>query len=540
MATPSIEAMSSRRPLILASTFTCACLNMLVAGSLYVYALYAPSFKSHLHYTQTQTSTIAVIGDLGLYGVGPLTGRLADSIGPKRTSFIAGTLLLVGYGLLSIAYSQGVERVERGEFAVHFLAMSFFLFLAGIGASACYMAAFTTLAKSFKQARGIAMGIPVSFFGLSAAALAIVAQSFFMVDGINIIRLLKERVTQELDAGRFLLFLALSGGVINGLSALAMNVVPSPNLKDDLETDHDASVTSASASASATMTPSLQDQETMETDPCEPTESSPLLSYTTPSATIIAKSSTSLPTTTSTATATNTSSDTVASVSGTAFFLDRDAQYFFIIMICLTGSGLMIINSISAIVESVAAGEENNQSGIDEIPVATIQATHVALISISSYVARLVTSFGSDMAIRQYQAHRIYVVPITTTCMALAQVVAMFASLRWLYLCSMLTGFAYGGFFGIAGTIVAELWGEATCGQNWGFLSWGSAIGGMLFNVLFGVVMDSSRTIEDTSADVCKGHRCFRPALFVSFAACTVSLCVSLIMCARRNRQAQA
>lgn len=131
---------------------------MLASGSLYVYALYAPSFKSHLGYSQTQTSTIAVIGDLGLYGVGPLTGRLADSMGPKRASAFAGSLLLVGYGLLSIGYSNGIESIKHNEPAPNFLAMSAFLFLAGIGSSACYMAAFTTLAKSFKQGRGIAIG----------------------------------------------------------------------------------------------------------------------------------------------------------------------------------------------------------------------------------------------------------------------------------------------------------------------------------------------------------------------------------------------
>lgn len=149
---------NSRRPLILASTFACACFNMLASGSLYVYALYAPSFKSHLGYSQTQTSAIAVIGDLGLYGVGPLTGGLADSMGPKRASVFAGSLLLVGYGLLSVGYSSGIESIKHNEPAPSFLAMSAFLFLAGIGSSACYMAAFTTLAKSFKQGRGIAIG----------------------------------------------------------------------------------------------------------------------------------------------------------------------------------------------------------------------------------------------------------------------------------------------------------------------------------------------------------------------------------------------
>ncbi|KAF8979159.1 hypothetical protein BGZ52_005239 [Haplosporangium bisporale] len=292
------------------------------------------------------------------------------------------------------------------------------------------------------------------------------------------------------------------------MSIVGLNVVPEPEIKDIEEP--------------LPVPPSLQ--ETHHT--VIPTEESPLLQAT--------------PTTTAaTETTTTRLRREVPNISGRAFFLDRDAQYFFMIMLCLTGSGLMIINSISAIVEAVAAGEDYGSApGHNETPLATIQATHVGLISISSYVGRLVAGFGSDVAMVSYGAQRIYVVPIATACMALAQVVGMFASLRWLYLCSMLTGFAYGGFFGVAGTIVAELWGEVSCGQNWGFLSWGSAVGGMLFNVLFGMVVDRARTAEDSENAVCKGHRCFRWALVVSFAACILSFAISLVMSARHRRRA--
>ena len=67
----------------IAGSFTCGCLNMLASGSLYVFALYAPSFTGHLGYSQTQTSLIAVIGDIGLYGVGPVSGLMADRLGPR-------------------------------------------------------------------------------------------------------------------------------------------------------------------------------------------------------------------------------------------------------------------------------------------------------------------------------------------------------------------------------------------------------------------------------------------------------------------------
>ncbi|KAF9920216.1 hypothetical protein FBU30_009985, partial [Linnemannia zychae] len=510
---------------------------MLASGSLYVFALYAPSFTSRLGYSQTQTSAIAVIGDIGLYGVGPLSGMMADRLGARPTSFIAGVLLLMGYGLLSAGYARGLESVARGEMPINFLFMAMFLFLAGMGSSASYMAAFTSLAKNFKQARGIALGIPVSFFGLSAAALTLIAQGFFMTKvqdffvSYNSFRpdtTPKDPESQELDTAKFLLFLGVAGGIINGLAVLGMNILTPPTT-DDIE--------------STIATPVISEQ-------------TPLLRESTTSEAITGRqSNTTLSNQVDTTTATTASSRNdspvkkpsrghrpVTSKSGVEFFMDSDAQSFFLIMVCLTGSGLMIINSITAMVDAVAGIEQGNPGafffgggGSDKSPQASIRAAHVGLISISSYVGRILSGFGSDVAIAKYDAHRVYAMPVAAVCMGLAQVTGMFANLQWLYLCSILTGLAYGGFFGVAGTVVAELWGAETCGQNWGWLSWGSAIGGMLFNLLFGLVMDAHRPVVDGESQVCYGHHCYRWALVISFGACVLSFLLSVRMSLRQR-----
>ncbi len=49
----------------------------------------------------------------------------------------------------------------------------------------------------------------------------------------------------------------------------------------------------------------------------------------------------------------------------------------------------------------------------------------------------------------------------------------------------------------------------------------------MLFNLLFGVVMDSARPVVDGEPQACKGHGCFRPALLVSFWACAFDAALS-------------
>ncbi|KAI1316541.1 hypothetical protein EDD11_009880 [Mortierella claussenii] len=507
---------------------------MLASGSLYVFALYAPSFTGHLAYTQTQTSMIAVIGDIGLYGVGPVSGLMADRLGPRLTSFVAGTLLALGYGLLSVAYTSSVESVKNHQPPIHFLWMAFFLSLAGTGSSASYMAAFTSLAKNFTQARGIALGIPVSFFGLSAAALTLIAQSYFMTEiGQQLQRGLD---SMELDTAKFLLFLGIAGGLINAMSAVCMKILPEPQIIDLLQ---DGPGETVSAPVQAHQDPQQHTSLSGDNDEQTPLlRDDPLTSLTAQGQdqTIGAELASEVP-------PEYQLYDAVRPISGKEFFLDRDAQAFFLVMVCLAGTGLMIINSITAMVDAVAASQLGNplvgrmtQHIGDKSPVASIRALHVGLISLSSYVGRIMAGLGSDVAIHRYGVHRVYVLPVATACMALAQVVGMFASLRWLYLCSILTGLAYGGFFGVAGIIVAELWGAETCGQNWGWLSWGSALGGMLFNLLFGIVMDAARPVVDGEPQTCKGHKCFRWALLVSFSACILSCLLGVVMSIRQKR----
>ncbi|KAF9955395.1 hypothetical protein BGZ72_003780 [Mortierella alpina] len=512
---------------------------MLASGSLYVFALYAPSFTGHLGYSQTQTSTIAVIGDIGLYGVGPVSGLMADRLGPKPTSFFAGCLLFLGYRLLSEGYSIGLEKVAKNEPPIHFLLMAMFLFLAGMGSSASYMAAFTSLARNFRQGRGMALGIPVSFFGLSAAALTLVSQKYFMKQVDN--TLLKPSLDdQELDTVRFLHFLGVAGGFINFFSIIGMNILPAPPQKS----------VPAAYEGHTVSSPAVSTEPSLNTHPNEQTtllSNESLVHRTSPPRNQGSNESTAAAPPESPQRPQRPQRRSVRSVSGKAFFMNRDAQYFFVVMLCLAGTGLMIINSITAMVDTVAASEIDNPSPADLVrrlmgdksPVASIRANHVALISLTSYAGRILSAFGSDVAIARYGAHRIDTLPIASAIMALAQAAGMVMPLHWLYTCSALTGVAYGGFFAVAGIIVAELWGEDTCGQNWGWLSWGSAIGGMLFNLLFGVVMDSARPVIDGEAQVCKGHGCFRPALLVSFWAC-VGCCGLSVLMGRRQRRAQA
>ena len=48
-------------------TLIAGMLNMFVAGTLYNFSAYAPSFKAEMNYSQQEVSFIGIVGDIGLY-----------------------------------------------------------------------------------------------------------------------------------------------------------------------------------------------------------------------------------------------------------------------------------------------------------------------------------------------------------------------------------------------------------------------------------------------------------------------------------------
>jgi hypothetical protein len=57
----------TQRAIVKWTSFTCALINCLVAGSVVTFALYAPQLQRHLHYSSLQVNTVGIACQLGLY-----------------------------------------------------------------------------------------------------------------------------------------------------------------------------------------------------------------------------------------------------------------------------------------------------------------------------------------------------------------------------------------------------------------------------------------------------------------------------------------
>jgi len=114
---------------------------------------------------------------------------------------------MTGYAGLSLTYS--------GLFySFGFFAAFLFLILVGMGSQAGYMTSVSTNAHNFQSARGIAMGVPIACFGLSALLFAQINNNFY-----------KE------DTQAFLLLVAKAIGGTILVSVLFLNVFPAQEVE---------------------------------------------------------------------------------------------------------------------------------------------------------------------------------------------------------------------------------------------------------------------------------------------------------------------
>lgn len=97
---------------------------------------------------------------------------LTSYLASHRVGLIAAGLLTTGYVGLALTFS--------GHFyPLGFLAAFIFLSMVGMGSQAGYLTSVTTNALNFHSARGVAMGLPIACFGLSALLFAQINNRFF-------------------------------------------------------------------------------------------------------------------------------------------------------------------------------------------------------------------------------------------------------------------------------------------------------------------------------------------------------------------------
>ncbi|MBW0505569.1 hypothetical protein O181_045284 [Austropuccinia psidii MF-1] len=174
--------------------------------------------------------------------------------------------------------------------------------------------------------------------------------------------------------------------------------------------------------------------------------------------------------------------------SALSFLLQPTVWLLGIIVLLASGPAEMTIASIGSVLDV-------QQPGIG----ISYKAKHVQLMSISNTLTRIISGWLSDELCGSHSGRRL----IFLSAGPFLYVIACFyvaTSGRVLWVLSLATGITYGIVFSIAPSLVAIVWPISSFGRNYGLILSFSATGSFIFTLLFGLLVKTSQTDEDSQS----------------------------------------
>lgn len=124
-------------------------------GSIYAFSIFRPHLEKIWNITATQSSLPFMIF-LAMFAFAmPFSGNLMQKLGPRNTMFLGG--ILVGIGWIAASFSQNINTLTL-----------LYGVIAGTGVGIMYGVPIAAAAKWFPDRAGLAIGLTVGGFGLSA------------------------------------------------------------------------------------------------------------------------------------------------------------------------------------------------------------------------------------------------------------------------------------------------------------------------------------------------------------------------------------
>ncbi|KAJ5052408.1 uncharacterized protein L3040_002158 [Drepanopeziza brunnea f. sp. 'multigermtubi'] len=466
----------------------------LACGSNYVYSAWGPQFAEKLKLSSTEQNLIGLSGNLGMYSTGIPVGILVDTKGPRPAVVIGAIFLGLGYFPLHQAYDRGSGSLPL---------LCIYSFLTGFGGCAAFAAAIKTSALNWPHHRGTATAFPLAAFGLSAFFFSMFAQ--FVIPG---------------STGDFLKLLAYGTCGIVTIGFFFLRVLPHPHYtavpvgpgrSESNRLQRSKSEEAKHRLQSSRDEPGVEVAEGVNTD----TETSSLMSK-------ISSSPGDEP-------EQNIMKNHAYRVDIRGFRMLPMIEFWqlFILMGILTGVGLMTINNIGN--DTKALWIHFDDSVTDDF-VNKRQAMHVSILSVCSFVGRLMSGVGSDFLVKILRVSRWWCLTIAALVFLAAQAIALSVeNPHHLILVSSLTGIAYGFLFGCFPSLVADAFGVYGLSTNWGCMTLSPVISGNIFNLFYGAVYDKHSILKSNGERECtEGLACYRSAYVVTIFSCLAGLALSL------------
>ena len=122
-------------------------------GSVYSFGTFFTPLQDAFGASRASVSAAFSLAILTLFSIGPVTGTLADRLGPR--ALVSGGIALVGCGLILASFTQALWQIQ----------LAFALCIGG-GVGTAYVPAAGAVQKWFDRRRGLASGIAISGIGV--------------------------------------------------------------------------------------------------------------------------------------------------------------------------------------------------------------------------------------------------------------------------------------------------------------------------------------------------------------------------------------
>ena len=514
--------------------FVVANLFATCAGSNRVFSMYAPLFQSRLHYTQLQVNGAAIACSLALYMPISIMGFLVDRYGAPPLSLFAGVLFGTGYGTAAGIYRKlDLEYKAVGkpqDTADHTYPLMLFAFVCiGAGTCAGYISCVSTVAKNFGKGkyRGLALAMPITFFGLSGMWLSQVGSKIFyerMPDGSR----------GDVDVFHFFVFLAVLLFGMGLLGTFTLRVVDEQELIDEAieELEHSGLLDGSSLLGRAdrsygSIEPGAQAAEDDAFDPTKDDDA-------------------------------RWKKNWVLNAETRRFLSDRTMWPFALAFLLMVGPGEAFINNLGTVLGTLTPPEDSS------ILSRGAAATHVSIFGVTSTVARLLIGTLTDLLAPSPHTQHVQIGPVRPSSplrrIAISRVVFMliFSTLMAIglmflasgavqnhverfWVVSGLVGAGYGAIFSLTPLIVTIIWGVENFATNFGIIATVPALGAVFWGSIFsGVYEEGARSMQSSpgrggEGDVfCYGKQCYAPTFWAE--GITVLLACGLLYWAWKGK----
>lgn len=506
----------------LITTFIGSNIVSLGSGTPYIYSYYAPQLLARCNIPIKHSSNIALSLNIGSSLLGMLAGVIVD-INPRLASLVGSICTFSAYSTLYLCYENAISSS---------LLISMALVLVGFGSVCGFYAGMKVCTANFPNHRGIAAACPVSLYGLSGVLFSTICRTLF---GDNILAVF--------------LFLLISCSSMSLIGVFTLEIFDYKPIKEwEGERSSDALAPAVDIESNYNSYDNDQpdshndDHRQFKTGLHSRGESlsrlSPRLTRNSGEIQGSPKLSSEFFTSDSLGNRTPlmTQSETMDNIDQT--IENEDINFdskpnesktlddytvwecvksfkfilFFIIIAILQGIGQTYIYSVGFIVQAQVNSKTESSELIDT---STIQATQVAIVSVSSFFGRISSGLFSDYLVKRFNSQRIWTIFAGALLMIIGAVNITAVnhsdmnsnSLNNIYQSSIIFGYAFGAVFGTFPSIMADSFGTKNFSKLWGMCTTGCMFTIKFFTSI--LAANLSKYTEEGDSTCKSGVKCY-------------------------------